>query len=65
MGYISNSTGILRMHSKFNPVFYRLMKQGYTYQVTHQQDEKCLSFVERDNRKINAGKFFEDDQKVQ
>lgn len=65
MGYISNSTEILRMHSKFNSVFYRLMKQGYIYQVTHQQDKKWLSFVERDNRKINAANFFEHDQKVQ
>lgn len=45
------------MHSKFNPVFYRLMKQGYTHYVTHQQDKKWFPFVEGDNRKINAGKF--------
>lgn len=41
------------------------MKQSYTHQVTQQQDKKWFPFVEGDDRKTNAGKFFKGDQKVQ
>lgn len=52
---------MLKMHSKFNPVFYRLMKTtGHT-----SAGRKVVSFVEASNRKIHAGKFFKGDQKVQ
>lgn len=61
MGYISNGAGMLRMHSKFNPVFYRLVKTvGHT-----SAGQKVLSIVKAGNRKIHAGKFFKGDQKVQ
>lgn len=33
---------MMRMHSKSNTVFYRLMKQSSTRQVLHQQDECSL-----------------------